>query len=179
MRASEVQDGSLKDEDIGERAVVDAYVSIGGVDAQECNYVTLPAGVDVSGDHLVLTPDLNTASPNLIKLARGADVLIHEVIHFGYLEWLGQSLVQQGGSPERLIRHLTAAHTSDRSVAKTGTRPAITGVGTVARRAGVRRLVLNHLVPTADLSRDGRWFDIPAREWHRHPARAPGAGGHG
>ena len=66
VRASEVQDGSLKDEDIGERAVVDAYMSIGGVDAQECKYVTLPAGVDVSGDHLVLTPDLNTASPNLI-----------------------------------------------------------------------------------------------------------------
>lgn len=63
VRASEVQDGSLKDEDIAERAVVNAYVSVGGVEAQECKHVSLPAGVDVSGDHLVLTPDLNTASP--------------------------------------------------------------------------------------------------------------------
>jgi hypothetical protein len=125
---------------------------------------------DTPDGSIVFSGD-TTASPNLIKLAQGADVLVHEVIHFGYREWLGQSLVQQGGSPERLISHLTGAHTSDRSVARTGTRPAITGVGTVARRAGVRHLVLNHLVPTVDLSQDGRWFDIPAPEWHRHPAR--------
>lgn len=80
---------------------------------------------------------------NLVTLAQGADVLVHEVIS---AEWVDQEFphprtpVQEAG-----IQHLLGAHT------EAGT------VGSIAERAGVGTLVLNHFVPQT-------W---PAHKWKK------------
>jgi ribonuclease BN (tRNA processing enzyme) len=72
-------------------------------------------------------------SENLVELARGADVLVHEVID---TEWVDQ-LLPPPRTPEQegLFRHLLGAHTAAAQVAA------------VACAAEVGTLVLSHLVP--------------------------------
>lgn len=78
---------------------------------------------------------------NLITLARGADVLVHEVID---RDWAEGVFPQPLNSEDTaLLHHLLAAHTT------------IEDVGDVAERAGVTTLVLNHLVPGNN--DDSRW----------------------
>ena len=75
-------------------------------------------------------------SPDLIALARGADVLVHEVMHRGGVENLLARLPNAPTLRTNLLRH----HTSTEDV------------GRVAAAAGVKRLVLTHLVPADDPS---------------------------
>ncbi len=117
---------------------------------------TREGSVTISGD--------TAASANLIRLAHRTDLLVHEVIHVGWLDWL----VSQG-APPLLLNHLTHAHTADRDVDRPGL--VLDGVGTVARKAEARRLALYHLVPTMDFDSQGRAFDIPAHEWEKKPSR--------
>jgi ribonuclease BN (tRNA processing enzyme) len=105
------------------------------------------------------------ASANLIKLARGSDVIAHEVIHGGYLKFL----IDEAGLPPQLITHLLSAHTPDRTLSAAGA--TYTGVGTIARRAHAKQLLLYHLVPGMDFDAEGRAYDIPKREWEKHPNR--------
>jgi hypothetical protein len=63
--ASEVADGSLNDEDIGQGTFVNFLASINRVDAHNCGYNTV-TGVNAAGDHLVLTPSFD-ASPGIIN----------------------------------------------------------------------------------------------------------------
>src|SRR6185312_6584756 len=70
-------------------------------------------------------------SGNLIELARGADILVHEVID---LQAIGV-LVKELSHATRLREHLLAAHTP------------MSEVGRIATEAGVKTLVLNHFVP--------------------------------
>jgi len=82
----------------------------------------------------------------LIDLASGADVLVHEVLHEGgAAEILGRLK-----NATRLREHLTASHTR------------LEDVGTVATRAGVRTLVLNHFVPSEGID-DEVWRSGAAR----------------
>jgi ribonuclease BN (tRNA processing enzyme) len=67
---------------------------------------------------------------NLKKLARGADILVHEVIDEVWIDLLAES-----GVPDALIEHLNSVHTK------------IAEVGGVAEDCGVKTLVLNHIVP--------------------------------
>ena len=67
---------------------------------------------------------------NLKRLARGADVLVHEVIDEAWVEILAET-----GFPGPLIEHLNSVHTK------------ISEIGGVAEDCGVRTLVLNHIVP--------------------------------
>ncbi|MDI3387660.1 MBL fold metallo-hydrolase [Streptomyces sp. B-S-A8] len=70
---------------------------------------------------------------NLVRLARDADVLVHEVIDRTWPE----SMFPEPRTPaqEASLHHLLNAHTT------------VEDVGPVAERAGVRTLVLSHLVP--------------------------------
>lgn len=70
---------------------------------------------------------------NLVRLAQGADVLVHEVID---RQW-AESLFPEPRTPgqQAKLQHLLNAHTTAEDV------------GPVAERAGVRTLVLSHLVP--------------------------------
>ena len=72
-------------------------------------------------------------SENLIKLATGADILVHEVLNVD-----GVAATTDATDPgnEALRRHIREAHTP------------MEEVGAVATKAGVKKLVLTHFVPT-------------------------------
>ena len=86
---------------------------------------------DTADRSIVISGD-TAPSENLVRLARGADVLVHEVLlrsPSGVAEWLALP-------PDHpLVRHVVQSHTS------------YTEVGRVARDAGVTTLVLSHFVP--------------------------------
>ncbi|KRB11008.1 MBL fold metallo-hydrolase [Lysobacter sp. Root690] len=83
----------------------------------------------------------------LIELARGADVLVHEVMYLPALERLIASEAQAA----RLRQHLLDSHTTTEQV------------GRLATQAGVKTLVLNHFVPGGDASlTDKVWRDAVA-----------------
>ncbi len=82
-------------------------------------------------------------TPNLVQLADGADVLVHEVID---REWVEQLLpAPRNDAQDGLFNHLLNAHTE------------VTDVGAIAESAGVKTLVLSHLVP-------GNW---PEHKWRQ------------
>ena len=81
---------------------------------------------DTADGSVVFSGD-TTVNENLIMLARGADILVHQVTDLDYLRRHG------AGEPEmaRMIASLTD----------------VTQVGSVAERAGVRELILTHYLP--------------------------------
>ncbi|HEY0267352.1 MAG TPA: MBL fold metallo-hydrolase, partial [Rhizomicrobium sp.] len=70
-------------------------------------------------------------SDNLVALAQGADVLVHEVMYLPALE----RLMAAEPNAKTLREHLLSAHTTTEEV------------GRIATRAGVKTLVLSHFVP--------------------------------
>lgn len=86
-------------------------------------------------------------SAALVELARGADVLVHEVMYLPALERLIASEAQAA----RLRQHLLDSHTTTEQV------------GRLASEAGVKTLVLNHFVPGGDASlTDAVWREAVA-----------------
>jgi ribonuclease BN (tRNA processing enzyme) len=96
-----------------------------------------------TGDGTIVFSGDTTVSANLVKLAQGADVLVHEVID---PDWAA-SRFEQPLDPmqQAAVNHLLGSHTT------------IEQVGAVAERAGARTLVLNHLVPADNPHR--RWLE--------------------
>lgn len=89
-------------------------------------------------------------SENLVALARGADVLVHEVMYLPALD----RLIASEPNATRLREHLLAAHTSTKQV------------GRIATEAGVKMLVLNHFVPGGNPPvPDEVWRDAVARHF--------------
>ena len=83
-------------------------------------------------------------SPNLVKLAQGADVLVHEVMYLPSLE----QLIATEPNAKTLREHLLASHTTTEQV------------GRIATEAGVKTLVLSHFVPGGyPFLKDEVWFD--------------------
>lgn len=70
-------------------------------------------------------------SPALVELARGTDVLVHEVMHVPSIE----ALIAREPNATTLREHLLASHTTTEQV------------GRLATEAGVKTLVLSHFVP--------------------------------
>lgn len=70
-------------------------------------------------------------SATLVALAKGADVLVHEVMHLPSLE----ALIATETNAKTLREHLIASHTTTEQVGK------------IATEAGVKTLVLSHFVP--------------------------------
>lgn len=81
-------------------------------------------------------------SDNLIALARGADILVHEVMYLPAID----KLIATEPDAKRLREHMIAAHTTTEEV------------GRVATAAGVKTLVLSHFVP-------GGYPFVPDEEW--------------
>jgi ribonuclease BN (tRNA processing enzyme) len=81
-------------------------------------------------------------SKNLIVLAKHADVLVHEVISREFWER------PDAPQPPAVVRHIIASHTDVADAAR------------VARRAGVKTLVLSHFVPTEgpNSPSDDKWL---------------------
>ena len=83
-------------------------------------------------------------SDALIRLARGADVLVHEVMHVPSIE----TLIAGETNAKTLREHLLASHTTTEQV------------GRIATEAGVKTLVLSHFVPGgAPFLSDEAWLD--------------------
>lgn len=81
---------------------------------------------------------------NLVGLARGADVLVHEVMHLPSLD----ALIGSESAANKLRQHLLASHTTTQDV------------GRIATEAGVKTLVLSHFVPGGfPVVPDELWFD--------------------
>ena len=83
-------------------------------------------------------------SEGLVALAKGADVLVHEVMFLPAIE----ALIASEPNAKTLREHLLASHTS------------AADVGKVATRAGVKTLVLSHFVPGGfPFITDDQWRD--------------------
>jgi ribonuclease BN (tRNA processing enzyme) len=94
---------------------------------------TARRSVVVSGD--------TTYSPNLVALAKNADLLIHEAMYLPAIDRLA------GENAPRLREHLLRSHATTEQV------------GLVAAQAGVKKLILSHLVPAfADIT-DAMWLE--------------------
>ena len=92
---------------------------------------------DTESGSVVFSGD-TSLSDNVVRLAQGADVLVHEAVD---LDALGQL-------PPVVADHIRDSHTS------------VTDVGGVAERAGVGTLVLSHLFPAAH-------SDVSPSRWRR------------
>ena len=83
-------------------------------------------------------------SPELAQFAKGADVLVHEIMYLPAIE----ALIQRLPNAKRLREHLMASHTLPEDVGK------------VAAQAEVKTLVLSHFVPPDDPSTtDENWME--------------------
>lgn len=85
---------------------------------------------DHQGKSIVISGD-TTYSENLVRLAQGADVLVHEIMHTPSLD----QLLATEPNATRLKEHLLASHSTAEQV------------GRVATQAKVKKLVLSHFVP--------------------------------
>ena len=98
---------------------------------------------DTAERSIVLSGD-TAYSPELVALAKGADLLVHEAMHLGGLE----GLLKRVPNAATLREHLLASHTTTEEVGK------------VAAAAGVKTVVLSHLVPSDDPSlTDDAWTE--------------------
>jgi ribonuclease BN (tRNA processing enzyme) len=83
-------------------------------------------------------------APELAQFAKGADVLVHEVMYLPGVD----ALVKRLPNANRLREHLMAAHTLPEDV------------GRIAAQAEVKTLVLSHFVPGDDASiTDEQWAE--------------------
>jgi ribonuclease BN (tRNA processing enzyme) len=104
---------------------------------------------DAAGRSIVFSGD-TTADDRLVALARGADVLLHEVLYVPGIDAIVASLPNAA----TLREHLVASHTLTYDV------------GRVAKEARVKTLVLTHLVPGDDPRvPDEAWTDEPRRDF--------------
>lgn len=95
-----------------------------------------PAGV------VVFTGD-SGPSAALIDLARGADILVSEVIDVpGTMKFVPAQLIPDAASRARMIQHMSVEHLTPEEVGK------------LAAAAGVKMVVLTHFSPGADTDAD-------------------------
>ena len=87
------------------------------------------------------------------KMAQSADVLVHEAMYVPALENYTRDEIAKGRPIkfEDLMAHLKADHTP------------VEDVGRIAQEAGVKTLVLSHLVPAYDGIADDMWRSAAAQ----------------
>jgi ribonuclease BN (tRNA processing enzyme) len=105
---------------------------------------------DTPDRSIVISGD-TARSQNLIGLAQGADVLVHEALWVPAVD----RLVASVPNASTLKEHIIASHT------------AVEDCGRVAEAAGVRTLVLSHLVPAEDPAVTERMWVEAARAHFR------------
>ena len=105
---------------------------------------------DAADRSIVISGD-TARSDNLIRLAKGADVLVHEAMYVRAID----RIVANVPNASTLKKHLLASHT------------AVEDCGRVADAAGVRTLVLSHLIPADDAAvTDAMWLDAARAHFH-------------
>jgi ribonuclease BN (tRNA processing enzyme) len=100
---------------------------------------------DTARGSIVISGD-TTPCANLVALAEGADILVHEVFDERVFEQWPEG--DEGEDHESIKReqHLLTSHTP------------LGQVGKVASEAGVGKLVLTHFVPGDDMKTDDHWI---------------------
>jgi ribonuclease BN (tRNA processing enzyme) len=94
---------------------------------------------DTADGSVVFSGD-TTVNDDLIALAQGADILVHQVADLGYLK--------RHGFTDAALERMAALHTD------------VTEVGGVAERAGVRELILSHYLPAEPgVLTDAEWAE--------------------
>jgi ribonuclease BN (tRNA processing enzyme) len=140
---------SLKD-------MIDVHeIGAGGIVMRDANVVVTAALVDHPPvapafayrfdcpDRSIVISGDTRPSPNLVRLAQGADILVHEVMYLPALE----QVIGAEPNAKSLREHLLASHTTTEQV------------GRIATEAGVKTLVLSHFVPGgAPVIKDEVWF---------------------
>ena len=86
---------------------------------------------DIGKKSIVLSSD-TAYLPQLSEFAKGADLLLHEVMHYEGVKKMSQRLKKV---KPNLLEHITNGHTKAEDV------------GRIATKAGVKHLVLNHFTP--------------------------------
>lgn len=102
---------------------------------------------DTPDGSIVFSGD-TTPCDDVIELSKNADILIHEVLHVPSLD----KLLARIPHASRLREHIIGSHT------------AHTDVGKIAKKAGVKTLVLQHFVPVDDPS-------VTEEMWTEHAKR--------
>ena len=104
-----------------------------------------------SVDRSIVISGDTTPSDNLIKLARGADVLVHEALYVPGVDRLVARVPNASALKQSILSHHTSAEDA----------------GRVAQAAGVKTLVLSHLVPADDPAiTDQMWIDAASLHFH-------------
>jgi len=87
------------------------------------------------------------------KMAKGADVLVHEAMYVPAVESYTQSRIAQGepGTLADFMAHMKADHTP------------VEDAGRIAHEAGVKTLVLSHLTPAIESVSDETWRAAAAK----------------
>jgi ribonuclease BN (tRNA processing enzyme) len=97
-----------------------------------------------AGDRSIVISGDTLPSDNLIRLAEGADVLVHEALYVPAID----RLVARVPNAPALKRSILSHHTP------------VEEAGRVARAAGVKKLVLSHFVPSDDPAvTDQMWLE--------------------
>ena len=107
---------------------------------------------DAKDRSVVISGDTAYA-PELAEFAKGADVLVHEVMYLPGLE----ALLKRLPDAKRLREHLMAAHTLPEDVGK------------IAAQAEVKTLVLSHFVPGDDASITDKQWAQGVRKYYKGP----------
>jgi len=95
-----------------------------------------------TGERSIVFSGDTTYNDNLIRLAQGADVLVHEVMYLPALETMLKTI----DNAPTLLDHLLKSHTTTEQL------------GRIAKAAKVKTLVLSHFVPGGDPSvTDAMW----------------------
>jgi ribonuclease BN (tRNA processing enzyme) len=95
-----------------------------------------------TGDGVIVFSSDTEYNPKLAEFARGADVLVHEALYAPFVDKI-VALIKNGAT---LGKHLRASHTTAQDV------------GRIATAAGVKLLVLSHLVPGDIAVTDDQWI---------------------
>jgi ribonuclease BN (tRNA processing enzyme) len=108
--------------------------------------------LDAAAGSVVVSGDTRF-SENLISLAKGADVLVHEVMLAAGVDHLVSNVRNAADLKRSILGHHTAAE----------------DVGRVAAAAGVKKLVLSHFVPAEDAQLTERDWLEPIRRHYDGP----------
>lgn len=136
VHVHELRDGGLvmRDENVRVTATLVHHPPV--VPAFAYRFDGADRSIVISGD--------TTPSDNLVKLATGADVLVHSVLYVPAVDRLVARVRNAPALKASIIAHQTSAEDA----------------GRVAQEAGVKTLVLSHLVPADDPEvTDQMWID--------------------
>ena len=105
---------------------------------------------DAHDRSIVISGD-TAPSENLVRLARGADVLVHSVMYPSAIDRLVGRVPNAAALKESILAHQTSAEDA----------------GRIAEAAGVKVLVLSHLVPPDDPQvTDRMWIEAAQSRFH-------------